>query len=61
MLFANICANVFSIVVIWLVCFFWPFFFSSFLHGELFSFVAVRAMPWVAAALATRFVVSCFF
>jgi len=61
MLFASICANAFSIAVIWLVCFFWPFFFSSFLYGKFFFFVTVRAMPWVAAALATRFVISCFF
>jgi hypothetical protein len=33
----------------------------SFLHGEFFFFVAVRAMPRVAAALAARFVVSYFF
>jgi hypothetical protein len=47
--------------VIWLVYFFWPSFFSSFLYGKFFFFVAVCAMPWVAAALATRLVISCFF
>ena len=36
-------------------------FLFSFLHGEFFFFVAVCAMSRVTAALATRFVVSCFF
>jgi hypothetical protein len=58
--FANICANAFSIVVIWLFCFFWPFLFS-FLHSKFFFLVSVRAMPRVAAALTTGLVVSCFF
>jgi hypothetical protein len=46
--------------VIWLICFFWPFFFSSFLYGKFFFFVAVRAMSRVAAALTAGLVVSCF-
>ena len=57
---ANIYANAFAIEGTQLACFVWPLF-SFFLYGQFFLFVAKSTMSWIAAALTSWFVVSCFF